>query len=225
MPKQRANFRLSDEAIQTLQKYTSDHSLQNTTEALEKILSDLLSPRKSEGVFASGASDLLPCKQRVTIADELTCMNPPTLYKKVKISEISPEICRACQVLSHNLPEKYEVKETPREETFDRARQPVTDPNRTDMKTAGMVWCPEGMWVFPAKCDACRARNSGYWLNCQREKLRQKGAAAQDAKNLRVKGEKPGSNVLEQNAMTSDTPSPSMQENQTKQCQSTASKP
>lgn len=172
MPKKTRHFRLSDDHYAILEKYAQDHKLDNTTEALEQILS--LSPKKPT-TSASGASDLLPCRQRVTVEDKLSCMNPPTLYRKVKIAKINPEICRACQVLSKNLPDKYEVKETPTEETFDRGREPVTDPSRSDMNKAGMVWCPEGLWVFPLKCDKCRETQFRQWDTCQRDKLRKKG--------------------------------------------------
>jgi hypothetical protein len=95
-------------------------------------------------------------------------MNPPTLYRKVRITEITPEICRACQILSKNLPDKYEVKQTPSQETFDRAREPVTDPKRKDMPK-DMTWCPEGLWVVKTKCVACRAKNYASWWNCQKQ--------------------------------------------------------
>jgi len=184
VPKIARTFKQTEEVWAILDKYALDHKL-DKTEALEQILNHLLSPQNSsEGNAASGASDLLPCKQRfVMIRGEnigsWECINPPTLFRKLKRTDVDAEICSLCQKImkarQYNFPERTEIASPPTEETFDRGRQPVTDPTRTDMKTAGMVWCPEGMWVFPAKCDRCRAKNSGYWLNCQKQKLREKG--------------------------------------------------
>lgn len=170
MPKKVRNFRLSDEALANLQKYTSDHKLENTTEALEQILSETKAPEPSPSK-TSGASDpLLKCRRRILLEGDYLCVNKPP--KAVEL--LSLEVCNVCKSLGIGLRDSTKI-DIPTEETFDRGRQPVTDPTRTDMKTAGMVWCPEGMWVFPAKCDRCRAKNSGYWLNCQKQKLREKG--------------------------------------------------
>jgi hypothetical protein len=120
-------------------------------------------------------------------------MNPPTLYKKVKITEITPEICRACQILSKNLPDqdkgfdKYAPKQTPTpEQTLTVTESPEelqkrnTDPTHT---RNGMIWCPEGLWVFPSKCDTCKVKTYAAWYECQKQKLRQKGEQQRTASN------------------------------------------
>lgn len=189
MPKSLKHFRLSSEHIAVLAKYQQDHKLASMTEALEQILNSLsFLPDK----VLSGASDLLPCKQRVTIANELSCMNPPTLYKKVKITEITPEICRACQVLSKNLPTKYEMTQPQTLEasvsTSDPAGQDsferVRDPANIEQMRSGKVWCPEGLWVFPNKCDRCKERTYAHWYDCQKEKFRKRGEQERIASNV-----------------------------------------
>jgi hypothetical protein len=188
MPKKHLSARISESAFTNFENYMKTHSL-DKTEALEQILRNLLSPLSESA--SPGASDLLPCKQRIGTDPNMACLNPPTLYRKVIITEINPEICRACQVLSKNLPEKYEVKETPAQETFDRPREPCSDPSNSTRKNAGMVWCPEGLWVFPLKCEKCRERSYAVWFDCQKQRYKRlaqdKQAPSDDARRA-VKG-------------------------------------
>jgi len=169
------HVRLSDKATSNLAKYAQEHNHKNTTEALEQILSDkLLSPREqaSEG---SGAPDPLPdvlkCRRRIEFKGNYLCVNKPP--KAVEL--VSLEVCKVCKAANIGLSDSTKL-DVPTEETFNRPRQPVTDPDRADMNKAGMVWCPDGgFWVFPKKCEMCQDKTYPRWYECQKQQLRKKG--------------------------------------------------
>jgi hypothetical protein len=179
------HFRLSDEHIAILTKYQTDHKLANMTEALEQIL---LSPfsKVADSELASGASDLFPCNQRLELKDQLYCVVPASLSRTPKIGDTSREICNICQSIRKNLPATAKMTQT-QTETADSACQMTApgeslernrDPSDSTRKNAGMLWCPEGLWVFANKCDKCRELKYSVWYECQKEKLRQKGEQA-----------------------------------------------
>jgi hypothetical protein len=171
MPKKPKTFRLSDEDYGILEKYAQGHSLPNTTEALEQILTGLLSPVDPiKEPSSSGASDPLPCRRRIEFEEKHLCVNRPP--KAVEL--LSLEICNVCKAVNVGLEDRTKV-EVPTEETFDRGRQPITNP-KTDMTKAGMRYCADGgLWVFAKKCEMCRAKNYAVWYDCQKQKYRQKG--------------------------------------------------
>jgi hypothetical protein len=170
VPKKPVNFRLSNEHIAILTTYQAGHSLANTTEALEQILNALLSPSvEQKEASSSRASDLLPCRRRIEFEEKYLCVNRPP--KAVEL--LSLEICNVCKAVNVGLEDRTKV-DVPTEETFDRGREPVRDPNRKDMPK-DMTYCPEGLWVLKDKCPKCRQRNYAVWYECQKQKYRQKG--------------------------------------------------
>lgn len=172
MPKKVHPFRLSDEHYAILEKYAQDNKLDNTTEALESILQNLPPKALEPNATHSGASDPLPtCYKRIEFQGHHLCVNRPP--KAVQL--VTVEICNVCKAFKIGLGNNTKI---PTEETFDRGRKPITDPNNPEMKKAGMAWCPEGLWVFVSKCGICRVKAFGKWDSCQREKYRQKGEQA-----------------------------------------------
>jgi hypothetical protein len=183
MPKKNHTFRLPDEALVNLDAYMQSHSFKTRTEALEQILLHLLSPSASLTASSnmvkddqkSSASDSLPCKQRITIDQVTYCINPATERHKVKITEIpDPAVCQACQYINKDL-KGQTITEPPELTTTEIIREKIHDPNCKEATKDGMIWCPEGQWVFPKKCERCKTSFFKAWYDCQVEKLKKKG--------------------------------------------------
>jgi hypothetical protein len=123
----------------------------------------------------ASASDSLPCKQRITIDKTTYCINPATERHKVKITEIpDPAVCQACQYINKDL-KGQTITQPPELNNTEIIRAKIHDPNCTEATKDGMIWCPEGQWVFPRKCDRCKTSFFKAWYDCHVEKLKKKG--------------------------------------------------
>lgn len=173
--KKRISARVSLEAYAVYQGVIDAQKL-TKTEALEQILRAFLSPQNSsEGEPSpSGASDPLApelkCKRRILIDGDYLCVNKPP--KAVEL--VSIEVCNVCKSLGIGLRDSTKI-DIPKEETFDRPREPIRQPNK-ELEKVGMIWCPQdAIMAFPEKCAKCRQQNSAIWLHCQKQKYKEKG--------------------------------------------------
>lgn len=103
------------------------------------------------------------CSKRVFVDGKYYCVkNPP---RTVKLKTL--DVCRVCKAKEHGFSDSTKMKA----KTEDRSWR--KDKNRTDMRKAGMVFCPEyESWLFPNKCSKCENENCKHHPKKKKEKVK-----------------------------------------------------
>jgi len=114
--------------------------------------------------------DSLKCINRIFHDRFYWCVNKPP--KMVKLETL--EICKVCKQRKIGLTEKTKVET---EKPSEVNPNTIYDQNR-GFDRYGMIWCPDGgLWVFPKKCDLCKAKTPATWLGCSERKKREEKEA------------------------------------------------
>ena len=170
------SIRISEAARNSLLRIKKAKRKGNIDEVIGFLLSEheILEQQKVN-VELPKEDDSLKCINRILHDRLYWCVNKPP--KMVKL--LTLDICKVCKQRKLGLTESTKIAETTEshksaEEIWKGEPQPrtLTDPN-LKLNKYGMVYCADGLWIFPSKCEHCKKISFPKWDDCQKRKERQ----------------------------------------------------